>query len=72
MTERKLLTVRGAADPARRTPRTIENWIQAGMKTIPIPSATGVRAVKHYIDEEVLLAWFRDTLTRTSRPTSEE
>lgn len=59
----RLLTVRGAAERVGRSPRTIQRWIDDGLPTIPVKGTRGKKVVVHYLDEDTLLAWFRQVLT---------
>jgi predicted site-specific integrase-resolvase len=56
-----LLSLSAAARRVGRNRRTIHRWIRAGMPTVVIRDAE-YRVVRHVVDEEVLLAWYRRAL----------
>ncbi len=51
-----VLTVTEAAKRVRRDRRTIERWIEAGL---PVTIETRGKTRTRYIDETMLLAWYR-------------
>lgn len=55
-----LLTTSQAAKRVKRTRRTIERWIAAGMPTQKGIGTDG--RVRHMINEDVLLEWYRKAL----------
>ncbi len=58
------MNVAQAAARIRRSPRTIERWIEDGdLPTTTILAIDG-RVLRHVIDEETLLATFREKLQR--------
>lgn len=56
-----LLSISAAARRVRRDRRTIRRWIRAGMPTLEVKDDAG-RVVAHYVEEELLLRYFRQAL----------
>jgi hypothetical protein len=62
-----MITVQAAAQRTRRTRRTIEAWISAGLLDVTAVKNQRGTVIRRYLDEDQLMSVLRDKLTTRQR-----